>query len=308
MAILRVALSLYFAAVLSVSGFSKLQRPDQFALNLLQQQLLPDWSVHSVSRLVPVLEILIAGMLVTGIAPVFTGSIIVCLFSAFFAIEAILLITKRAEDCGCYGVAYVQKVSKISVISSGILLGFSVLYFWSVLLSSPPNWILRIVFCCIVVVGDLFLTVRTIQYRHQSMVPAPEFPASRLKIGDPIPIDLGIPLPHRVILLFASHSCRPCIELSKRLSETNASDWHLIIVSSEISQEIREIQGGLEIPAHAQCLEDCGDNWFRLLGAKARPTALALMDGHLVNQRVGPSPDWFANPSIAGNGTSPSRP
>ncbi len=70
MQFLTLALDCYLAAVLGIAGFAKLDAPAPFAATLRQQHLLPSWSVGTIGRLFPWLEITLAGALLSGIAAI----------------------------------------------------------------------------------------------------------------------------------------------------------------------------------------------------------------------------------------------
>lgn len=129
---LRLVLGFYFAAVLGVSGLAKLEWREYFAATLRRHQLLPAWSIGSVSRNFPFLEVLVAVMLVAGVAPIFTATVVVVLFSGFLVIEMLLLRIKRTDDCGCYGGAHPQRVEGPSLVAGAILVFLAVLHLWVV--------------------------------------------------------------------------------------------------------------------------------------------------------------------------------
>lgn len=130
MSIFILGLELYFAAILGVSGIAKLVQPGYFTATLHRHRILPTWSIIGVSRTVPWLEIAVAVSLIVGMIPVATAIMVLILFASFLTIEVILIMTKRATECGCYGVAYPQKVDGASVATSAILVSAAVLHFW----------------------------------------------------------------------------------------------------------------------------------------------------------------------------------
>lgn len=53
------------------------------------------------------------------------------LFLSFLIVEAVLVWTKRATECGCYGVAYSQKVDGTSIAVSTLFVGLAALQLWA---------------------------------------------------------------------------------------------------------------------------------------------------------------------------------
>ena len=123
-------IELYFAIMLGVSGIAKIAEPYDFAATLRRHRILPAWSVTPFSRVFPWLEVAIAGAVLTGAAAVATAALVLALFSAFLIVEVILVVTRRATDCGCYGVAYRQKVDGASILVSTILILLASVHLW----------------------------------------------------------------------------------------------------------------------------------------------------------------------------------
>lgn len=122
MAAIAFLLELYFAAMLGVSGLAKIEHPEQFANTLRRHDILPKWSIAGVSRAFPCLEVGIALLLIAGQARLLTAALVIILFASFAGTEIILVVTKRATECGCYGVAYPQKVDGASVFVFSLLI------------------------------------------------------------------------------------------------------------------------------------------------------------------------------------------
>ena len=134
---LRLLIELYLAAMLGVSGLAKLDRPDAFAATLRRHRILPGWSIPAVSRFVPWLEVALALLLLMGVWEGAVTAVASLLFLSFLLIETILVATKRATECGCFGVAYPQKVDQASLVVSLILLGLAAFVCWAAI-TQPP--------------------------------------------------------------------------------------------------------------------------------------------------------------------------
>lgn len=147
MNVLLLGLELYFAAMLGVAGLAKIKHPEQFAATLRRHRILPAWSIVGVSRAVPWLEVAAAASLIAGTAPVATAALVLMFFVSFLVIETILVVAKRATECGCYGVAYPQKVDEASVATSLVLVSAAAFHLWAVAWVEPisTEWRLPVI-------------------------------------------------------------------------------------------------------------------------------------------------------------------
>jgi hypothetical protein len=132
MNVVTSALELYLAATLGVSGLTKAEHPEKFAMTLRQHGILPTWSVPAVSRVVPWLEMAIAGSLLAGVASVLVAALALALFVSFLAVKILLVSRGRATDCGCYGSAHFQKVDGASISVSAIFVLLATFHLWAV--------------------------------------------------------------------------------------------------------------------------------------------------------------------------------
>jgi hypothetical protein len=143
MNVLLLGIELYLAAMLGVSGLAKIEHPGHFAATLRRHRILPNWTIEGVSRIVPWLEVVIAVLLVVGLAPVPTALFTVLLFTSFLTIEVMLVVTNRATECGCYGLAYSQKVDYASIVASIFLVSVAILHLWGIIQFEPVAMFLR---------------------------------------------------------------------------------------------------------------------------------------------------------------------
>lgn len=144
MNLITFILELYFAAMLGVSGLAKAEQPERFADTLTRHRILPRWSVYPVSRLFPWAEVALAGLLVVGLAPLAAAIATLTLFAIFGVIETVLVLTKRATECGCYGVAYPQRVDHASIATSAILTMLAITHLWLTGHVAPVSWYWRL--------------------------------------------------------------------------------------------------------------------------------------------------------------------
>jgi len=307
MTIVMLALDFYFAALLGVSGIAKLEHPEQFAATLRRHRLLPPWSVGGISRFFPWAEIAVASALIMGFAPVLTSSMVLIFFVAFLIVDSMLLATKRADECGCYGMAYTQKVDPASVTTSGLLLSIAAVHLWLTFQVTRADWEWRALLGIPLAMFGSMLALRVLRRRRQLLSVLRNTPysskgspltalASRLEAGDNLPVDLGISLPEYTFLLFVNSGCEPCIELCRTLRDQDLGEWSLVVVlTGEAYQQAQEGNRHFMLPSYAQQLFDPERRWFRELGLKATPTALALRNGQLIDQRIGADAHWFTN-------------
>lgn len=161
------ALELYFAAMFGVSGLAKMEQPDRFAATLNRHRILPHWSVHVTSRLIPLAEVVLAIVLVTGLAPTAATVATLVLFAMFGAVETVLVVTKRATECGCYGVAYPQQVDGVSIATSVVLVLLAIVDFWLTTHTAPIPWPWRPIGTILFLAGGMWLGWRILA-RHSS--------------------------------------------------------------------------------------------------------------------------------------------
>ncbi|MGH2460162.1 MAG: MauE/DoxX family redox-associated membrane protein, partial [Chloroflexota bacterium] len=121
MVFVAFALQLYFAATLGVSGLAKLDQQAGFANNLGRYRLFPGWSIRPLALGVPLVEIALAGFLLSGLAAMSAGLVTIVLLSIFLAVRIVLLATKRVTDCGCHGGLLAERLDGASIITSFIL-------------------------------------------------------------------------------------------------------------------------------------------------------------------------------------------
>lgn len=144
--------TLYFACVLAVSGLSKLRDPQAFGATLGKHGLLPIQVIRPVAVGLPWGQVALAVVLPFGIFAQATSSLVLLLFVIFLAVEVFLVVSKRATDCGCYGVAFPQRVDMGSIASSAIQVALA---FGLMAAAAPPEEIALLIR---VGVGGIFAT------------------------------------------------------------------------------------------------------------------------------------------------------
>lgn len=139
MSLALLGIELYLAAMLGVSGLAKVEQPGHFAATLRRHRILPAWSIPAVSRVLPWLELAVACSLVAGVVLRPAAVLVLVLFASFLVVEVVLVVTKRATDCGCYGVAYPQKVDRASIMVSAVFVTLAAFHLWAVTGVAPVS-------------------------------------------------------------------------------------------------------------------------------------------------------------------------
>lgn len=85
-----------------------------------------------------------ATWLITGVADTAAILMTLLLFAVFGTIETILVATRRATECGCYGVAFPQKVDRASIATSVIFVLLAAMDLWLTGRSTPLVWYWRL--------------------------------------------------------------------------------------------------------------------------------------------------------------------
>lgn len=127
MAIVEMILSLSLGVVFLVSAIPKLRHPRGFVVTVLTYEVLPVRLAPLVARLLPAIEMLLALLLLSGIA-CRLASLAVALLSGGFAMAVgINILRGRAIDCGCFGRRWQRQIGPLVVVQDLALVGASIL-------------------------------------------------------------------------------------------------------------------------------------------------------------------------------------
>ena len=293
MYVLRIGLDFYFAALLGVSGLAKAEHPSQFGSTLRRHRVLPALTIPILSYIVPWAEILLAIMLALGTVPILTAGAVLVLFSGFLIVQAALLMKRSTGDCGCYGAAFTQRVEGTSVATSFILLCLALVHLWTTTDDPIVAWQGRVIAGLLLAVSVAWVVWRgrLQKMRGETSLQMHQSPASNLNIGDPLPLDIGVPIPPQAFVVVVSPLCHPCVELCEQLAQVRLDGWSLIMLIVDVTSN----ESGLRLPPSARVVFDQEREWFRQLDLRATPTALCFVDGRLVGQQIGITPTWFSN-------------
>ncbi len=157
----------------------------------------------------------------------------------------------------------------------------------------------------IVILTIAVLAIYSLLSRHQAQLAALSATTDRfvsnLTPGDRFSIDLDAELPPRLLVLLMSYSCASCVQLARDLIDVRL-DWPLwIILAGSPGMAHQDLSFALQrnqtdpfpIPAHARVFRDPTKRRLRDLGVTATPTGMAIVNGYLVDQVIGPTARWF---------------
>jgi uncharacterized membrane protein YphA (DoxX/SURF4 family) len=121
-AVLRILLG----AVFCYAAYSKLRQPWLvFAMSIDAYQILPAWAVLTVARTLPWVELLVGGLLITGIWSKYAASAATGLLLVFYVAMWRAFSGAAGIDCGCFGIG--EALSAATLTRDGLLLGCSLL-------------------------------------------------------------------------------------------------------------------------------------------------------------------------------------
>ncbi len=292
--IIRDALSLYFSAVLGISGLAKIDQLESFITTLTQQRIIPRRGVRIIGIALSWGEIFLALILLLGISLPVAAVITLVIFVAFLITNSALVRRGWETDCGCYGKAYPQKVDTNSIITSIIYVAFSVVYVISVFYSNRNFSFIRNISTVVTLTLFSVIAVQITRRKlvtHKTLIEPvsyPQVPSLNITIGDMLPEGFEASMGPKTFLTFMGHGCPHCIYLYDKLSEIDTKDWILIFISRETEEETR-------IPLHAQLIVDNEERKSHMIGVYATPTTLALIHGHLIDFSVGAHIEWFTD-------------
>lgn len=123
MAVLALTVRLSLALMFLGAGLAKLREPHQFAAAVRRYEVLPAFAVGPTARVVPLAEVAASLLLVLGVLPVLTTTLLGFLLIAFAVAMAINLVRGRQIDCGCYGAAQSVPISWGLVARNCLLAG-----------------------------------------------------------------------------------------------------------------------------------------------------------------------------------------
>ena len=120
--VLRIALGSIFL----YAAYTKLRQPWLlFAMSIDSYQLLPQWAVLTLGRVLPWVELLLGAVLVTGFGLRYAAAVATCMLAVFFAVMLNAYLRGMGIDCGCFGLG--EKITALTLSRDGGLLALSLL-------------------------------------------------------------------------------------------------------------------------------------------------------------------------------------
>jgi uncharacterized membrane protein YphA (DoxX/SURF4 family) len=121
-----VVLRLLLACVFLYAAYTKLRQPWLvFAMSIDAYRLLPEWAVLTAARTIPLVELAIGILLLTGWALPFVSGAAVLILGVFFGVMLASFGKGMGIDCGCFGLG--ETLSAKTLVRDGALLGSAVL-------------------------------------------------------------------------------------------------------------------------------------------------------------------------------------
>jgi hypothetical protein len=116
-----IALRLALAAIFAFAAYSKLRHPwVVFAMSIDSYQVLPEWAVLTVARVLPWSELFLAVLLGIGIWLRYTSLAAAAVLGLFFVMMLIAYGRGLAIDCGCFG--FGEQLSARTLTRDGLFL------------------------------------------------------------------------------------------------------------------------------------------------------------------------------------------
>ncbi len=128
-------------AVFIYAAYTKLRQSWLlFALSIDSYQLLPEWAVYALARMLPWLELALGILLITGIWLRSLSIAAAAILALFFTVMVVSYVRGAGIDCGCFGVG--EPLSLRTLARDGVLLAVAlalVALSWGLRLRTPGS-------------------------------------------------------------------------------------------------------------------------------------------------------------------------
>lgn len=114
----------------------KMLNAQAFAQDISNYQLMPEWSIGPLARVLPAVEVVVAAALLAGIYQAGAALLSLGMLTAFTVSIVQALVRGIDLDCGCFGDAAASPISMWSLVRNIALICLSVL----VLIGHPSRW------------------------------------------------------------------------------------------------------------------------------------------------------------------------
>src|SRR5579872_628941 len=265
MSILSFLLEMYFAAMLGVSGLTKLNDPLYFTNTLRQQGLLPPWSISPATKIFPWLEIILSLLLIAGIFAVWNALLLLALFVGFAGIKIVLIAKGYDKDCGCFGGAKPQQVDSLSITVAVVYVLLAGLHAWLIFHFPFISWLWRFPVLSIALIAVSYFTVRiSIKNKRLLFTSVDQNSTLRgLAAGQESPVFTAVDQYNNIIeittfrgkpclLLFVLPGCSACPVALKALQRIGIKEpdlRRLVIATSDVElNQIYAIEQKIQVP------------------------------------------------------------
>ena len=136
MELLLLGARLFLGIVFLSASIPKLFAPREFRRALTNYQLLPVWLVAPVAAWLPRFELLIAAVLLTGVAITITATVAGLALLAFSVAVGVNLARGRSIECGCFGGASPRRITWRLVLRDVVLVAAA----FAVAAHPPATW------------------------------------------------------------------------------------------------------------------------------------------------------------------------
>lgn len=122
---LTLALRLALGAVFLYAAYTKLRQSWLlFALSIDSYQLLPEWAVFALARMLPIFELILGLLLIAGVWLRYLSIVAAAILALFFSIMLVSYFRGAGIDCGCFGVG--EPLSMKTLVRDGVLLAAAI--------------------------------------------------------------------------------------------------------------------------------------------------------------------------------------
>jgi uncharacterized membrane protein YphA (DoxX/SURF4 family) len=120
-----LALRLVLGAVFLYAAYTKLRQSWLlFALSIDSYQLLPEWAVFALARTLPLFELALGLLLITGVWLRYLSIVAAAILGLFFSVMVVSYFRGAGIDCGCFGVG--EPLSVRTLVRDGVLLAAAI--------------------------------------------------------------------------------------------------------------------------------------------------------------------------------------
>lgn len=102
---------LFLGVIFVWSGVDKITHPEEFAVIISNYNLLPDFAINLFAVVLPWIEFVTGGLLISGFQTKSSSFLILCLLTIFTLVICITLLRGLDIECGCFGTIHGRKIA-----------------------------------------------------------------------------------------------------------------------------------------------------------------------------------------------------